>query len=264
MIMALASIDFFSNCLQRCVTFKMVIPIDAKRKDNPHYNRTMKTLVLLHGYSAMCSDWIWHSQVMEIANRYNMCVILPSGENSFYLDGKETGRQYATFIGEELLSFVRKAFRLSEAREDTYIGGFSMGGFGAIHLGLKFNHTFNKLFALSSALIIHEVKNMKTGSHNGVANYEYFKLMFGEPDQLEESDNNPEVLVKKIIEQKEYMPGIYMACGTEDLLLQENRSFVQFLQEQKVNCVYKEGEGNHSYDFWNPHLESAVNWLLDS
>jgi len=260
--MALASIDFFSNCLQRCVTFKAVIPIDANRKDNPNYNRTMKTLVLLHGYSAMCPDWIWNSQVIEISNRYNICVILPSGENSFYLDGKETGRQYATFIGEELISFVRKTFRLSKRREDTYIGGFSMGGFGAIHLGLKFNHTFSKLFALSSALIMHEIKNMKPGSNNGVANYEYFKLMFGELDKLEESENNPEVLVKKMMKQKEDMPEIYMACGTEDFLLQENRSFAQFLQEQKVNLVYEESEGKHSYDFWNPQLEAAVKWLL--
>lgn len=260
--MALANIEFFSNNLCRWVTFKAIIPTDANGQDNPEYNRPMKTLVLLHGYSAMCADWIWNSQIVDISNRYNMCVLLPSGENSFYLDGKETGRQYATFIGDELLNFAKKTFPLSDKKEDTYIGGFSMGGFGAIHLGLQFADTFGGLFALSSALIMHEVMEMKPGSHNGVANYDYFKLMFGEPAQLAESENNPEAQILKLQEQKHEIPAIYMACGTEDFLLKENRSFVDFLKEHKVEHVYEEGEGNHNYEFWNRHLEPAIKFLL--
>lgn len=261
--MALANVEFYSDCLRRCVTCKVIIPTDVDGKDNPAYDRPMKTLVLLHGYSAMCADWIWNSQVMEVANRYNLCVVLPSGENSFYLDGKETGRAYASFIGKELLTFMRKTFGLSEKREDTYIGGFSMGGFGAIYLGLRFPDTFSKLFALSSALIMHEVMEMKPGSHNGVANYEYFKLMFGEPTELEKSDNNPEVLAKKLLEKGKKIPGIYMACGTEDFLFKENRAFESFLTENKIEHVYKESAGEHNYQFWNSYLEPSVKWLLE-
>lgn len=266
--MALANIEFYSNCLCRCVTFKAIIPTDANALDEngqtkPEYQRTMKTLVLLHGYSAMCSDWIWNSQVMDIANRYNLCVLLPSGENSFYLDGKETGRQYATFVGEELLAFARKTFRLSDKKEDTYIGGFSMGGFGAIHLGLQFADTFQKVFALSSALIMHEVMDMKPGSHNGVANYDYFKLMFGEPELLAQSENNPEAQIRMLQEKNHEVPPIYMACGTQDFLLKENRSFAQYLDENKVEHIYEESEGNHNYEFWNRYLEPAVKWLLE-
>ena len=147
--MAIANIEFYSDCLKRNVTFKALLPTDTDGKDNPHYSRPMKTLVLLHGYCGMCADWIWNSQIMDISNRYNLCVLLPSGENSFYLDGKETGRKYGTFVGEELLAFARKTFGISQKREDTFVGGFSMGGFGAIHLGLQFNHNFGKLFGFA-------------------------------------------------------------------------------------------------------------------
>ena len=260
--MALANIEFYSDCLRRCVTCKVVIPTDVNGADNPAYSRPMKTLVLLHGYSGMCSDWIWNSQIMDVSNRYNLCVIMPSGENSFYLDGKETGRAYATFVGEELLAFAGKTFGLSEKREDTYIGGFSMGGFGAIYLAFRFPDTFSKLFALSSALIMHEVMEMQPGSHNGVANYDYFKLMFGEPTALKNSMNNPEFLAKEIQKNGKVMPGIYMACGTEDFLLKENRAFDAFLTEQNIAHVYQESAGAHDYNFWNTYLEPAVKWLL--
>lgn len=260
--MALANVEFFSNSLCRCVTFKAIIPTDADGRDNPNFNRPMKTLVLLHGYCGMCSDWIWNSQIMDIANRYNICVLLPSGENSFYLDGKATGRKYATFVGEELLSFARKTFGLSDRREDTFVGGFSMGGFGAIHLALQFNRTFSRLFAFSSALLVHGIKDMKPGSDNGVANYEYYELMFGELDKLEESDNNPEALVQKLVQRGEAIPKMYMACGTEDHLIHSNRRLSEFFKEQGVQVVFKESAGQHNYVFWNEYLEPAVKWLL--
>ena len=261
--MAIANIEFYSDCLKRNVTFKALLPTDTDGKDNPHYSRPMKTLVLLHGYCGMCADWIWNSQIMDISNRYNLCVLLPSGENSFYLDGKETGRKYGTFVGEELLAFARKTFGISQKREDTFVGGFSMGGFGAIHLGLQFNHNFGKLFGFSAAMLVYGIKDMKPGTDNGVANYDYYKLMFGDLDKLEESENNPEVLVRKIRENQDDMPGIYLACGTEDFLIHSNQRFADFLTGQQVAYTFEKGPGYHNYDFWNRYLEPAVKCLLE-
>ena len=42
---------------------------------------------------------------------------------------------------------------------------------------------------------------MKPGENNGVANYDYYRNCFGDLDKLIESNNNPETLVKKIIQQ---------------------------------------------------------------
>ena len=173
--MANGRFEFNSDCLRRMVNFHIVLPNDLPKEwtaDNPHYKRPMKTLFLLHGYTGNSMDWMTGSAVCELAGNYNLAVVCPAGENSFYLDGPETGRKYATYVGEELVQYVRKTFRLAERMEDTYIGGLSMGGFGAIHTALQFNYNFARAFALSSALIVHEVAHMQPGGGNPVANYE--------------------------------------------------------------------------------------------
>lgn len=263
--MAVGIFDFFSECLRRCVTFKIILPNDVPEEwkaENPHLQRPAKTLMLLHGYSGSCTDWMNSSLIVDLANQYNLAVICPAGENSFYLDGKETGRKYGTYVGEELIRYARKTFGLSEKMEDTFIGGLSMGGFGAIHTGLQFNHTFSKVFALSSALITHNVEKMTPGFDDGIANYDYYKLMFGEPSELHASANNPEELVRRLLQTGDRIPDIYMACGTEDFLLEENHIFRDFLQEHGVALTYRESSGIHDFVFWNQYLEPAILWML--
>lgn len=264
--MAIGIFDFYSVSLQRGVTFRIILPNDMPemwKEGNPHLQRPMKTLMLLHGYTGSCGDWMNNSLIVDLANKYNLAVICPAGENSFYLDGKETGRKYATYVGEELIQYARKTFGLSDKAEDTFVGGLSMGGFGAIHTGLQFNHTFSKVVALSSALLTHQVEKMTPGFDNGVANYDYYKLMFGEPSELPASINNPEELVRRLVKAGDTIPDIYMACGTEDFLLEANHNFRDFLQEQGVAVTFHESSGIHDFVFWNQYLEPAIEWLLD-
>lgn len=263
--MATGRFEFHSASLERFVDFRIILPNDIPEewtKMNPHFQRGMKTLLLLHGYSGCNSDWLLNSQLGNLANKYNLAIICPAGENSFYLDGPQTGRKFCTYVGQELMDYARKTFGLSEKREDTLVGGLSMGGFGALHTGLRFPETFSGIFALSSALIMHEVSQMKPGSHNGVANYEYYRLVFGEPEELLQSENNPEELVRRIQAAGKEMPKLFMACGTEDFLLKENRQFHEFLEKQAVQVEYRESKGVHDFVFWNEYLEPAVEWLL--
>lgn len=265
--MANGRFQFCSDCLRRMVEFHLVLPNDLPKEwtaENPHFKRPMKTLFLLHGYTGGSMDWMTGSAVCELAGNYNLAVVCPAGENSFYLDGPETGRQYATYVGEELVQYVRKTFGLAQKMEDTYIGGLSMGGFGAIHTALQFNHHFAKAFALSSALIVHEVANMKPGQGNPVANYEYYRLMFGEPEKLLTSINNPEELIRRHQAAGERIPALFMACGTEDFLLENNRELRDFLQEKGVEHVYHESPGIHNWAFWNQYLEPAIQWMLEA
>ena len=101
-----------------------------------------------------------------------------------------------------MLGYVRNTFGLAKSAEDTFILGMSMGGFGALHTGLSYPDRFGKIGAMSSALIVHEVAGMKPGMDNGVANYEYYRECFGDPDRVLESDNNPETLVDKLESRK--------------------------------------------------------------
>lgn len=256
--MANLTIRMYSNCLKRPVSFQMILPNDPRndypQPENPYEKRGMKTLLLLHGYTGDAWNWVRE----ELAAQYHFAIVVPSGENAFWLDGQSTGHQYCTFLGEELIGYLQKTFHLAMKKEDTYVMGFSMGGFGALHTALYYPQIFGKAAAWSSALIHHEVANMQPGYDNGVANYAYYRECFGEPSELLESDNNPEYLVKKLKASGQELPEIYMACGTEDFLLEPNRQMHRFLEEQGVAHEYWEDTGIHDLVFWSKCVEKYV------
>ena len=264
--MAFLQVNFFSTALFRINSFHIVLPNDVPepmKMDNVHYKRDTKTLYLLHGFSGNNTDWMLGSLAQELAIKYNLAIVTPSGENSFYLDQKGTGRAFGKYTGEELVNYVRKTFGLSDKKEDTFIGGLSMGGFGAIHTGLMYPETFGGMFGLSSALIVNKIKGKKEGYSAEVADYDYYRVVFGDLDALDESENNPEYLIKKRIENGEQIPRMYLACGTEDFLLNENREFHEFLNKNEIPHTYKESAGIHDWKFWNEYLEKAIQGMLN-
>lgn len=260
-------LTMFSVAINRFTTVQIVLPNDTPifmTQGNKNYDRPMKTLFLLHGYSGNCDDWLKGSLISELAATYNLAVVMPSGDNSFYLNAKASGNNYEDFITGELVAYVRKTFGIAMRPEDTIIGGLSMGGFGAIHSALKHPEVYGKMFGLSSALIVNNIKNMTEDSAAAVvANKAYYEQTFGDLSALDTSENNPEYLVSRSLEKGEKVQPIFMACGTEDFLLENNREFHEFLNSNKVAHVYKESKGTHEWKFWNEYIESAIQWAID-
>ena len=228
--MAYYHIRFFSNSLKRNTSFEMFLPNDV-REDIPHEDtvyskRKMKTLFLLHGYTGCAENWVPE----YLAQKYNFAVVMPNGENAFWLDGISTGRQFCTFVGVELVDYIRKTFGLAMDADETYIMGMSMGGFGALHTALYYPEKFGKLAALSSALIVHEIAHMKEGGGNPVANYAYYHECFGDLETV----------------------------GTEDFLLENNRAFHAFLENIGVEHLYLESSGGHDMTFWSEYAVKFV------
>jgi putative tributyrin esterase len=263
--MAYISLSFYSKSLCRPVPVTILLPNDAREwylNNNPEYDRPPKTLFLLHGYSGDDKDWITGSNIVDLSFKYNMAVILPNAENGFYLDGKATGYAYGTFLGAELVEYMRRTFSLALKKEDTFAAGFSMGGFGALHTVLKYPETFSRGTGLSSANIVHTLAHMKPGTENGIANYEYYTQIFGNLETVEDSENNPEVLVRQIKKRGGILPDIFMACGTEDFLIEQNRQTRDFFISEGLNVSYHESSGQHNMIFWNEYIEPAVKWML--
>lgn len=264
--MAICTVQYFSNALRRFTNFTAILPNDLPPEmvgDNPHFRRPMKVLTLLHGYSGCETDWLYNTPVSELAGRYNMAILLPNGGNAFYLDGPETGARYGTFVGEELPAYAAKLFGLSTRREDNCIGGFSMGGFGAIHTALAYPERFGRAAAFSAALIQGQVAAMTPETQDPVANYAYYRHTFGEPSALPESANNPEYLVKKLQAEGGPLPRLFFCVGTEDFLCGNNRQFRDFLTEQKVDFRYAEGPGIHDFAFVRSQLATAMDFLTE-
>lgn len=262
--MAFITVKFNSDCLRRPVSFELTLPNDPRKdipweENNPHKERPTKTLFLLHGYYGCAGSWVPE----YLAEHYNIAVVSPNGENGFWLDGLSTGHKYGTFLGEELPEYLQKTFGLANSAEDTYIMGLSMGGFGSLRNGLAYPEHFGKIGAMSSALIVHEVAGMQPGGGNMVANYDYYRECFGDPAEVLASENNPETLAVKLLEEGKKLPDIYMCCGTEDFLLENNRELHRFFEEHGVPHEYHESAGTHDMRFWGEYTEKILKWMLE-
>ena len=86
--MAYFRIEYYSKALCREASFEALIPNDPREeKPQTGEERPMKTLFLLHGYTGKAGNWVPE----ELTARYNFAIVMPSAENSFYLDGLSTG-----------------------------------------------------------------------------------------------------------------------------------------------------------------------------
>ena len=257
--MATYSIQYFSNCLRRRTTFGMLIPNDYRLDiGQQEPKEPMRTLFLLHGYTGMTENWV----PAGLPEKYNFAIVMPTAENSFYMNGAATGSAYQSMVGEELVDYVRRTFGLARSAEDTYIAGMSMGGFGAMHLALSYPDRFGKAGCLSSAFITHGIAGMKPDGDNGMANYEYYRNCFGDLDKVLESEGNPEWQVKQLKAAGKKIPDLYLCCGTEDFLIEANRGMHRFLEAEKVPHEYHEAPGQHDMAFWSEWIVKIVDWMF--
>lgn len=261
--MALIQVNFISKSLMRTVPMNVILPVDKITFPGmPEENEApYKTLYLLHGVLGNYTDWISGTNIQRWAEEKNLAVVMPSGDNMFYVDQKESQNYYGEFIGEELVEMTRKMFPLSHKREDTFIAGLSMGGYGAIRNGLKYHDTFGYIAGLSSAILIDGIENRTNDSPFFMERRDYAERVFGDLKKVQDSDMNPRWLVKKLKDEHVKLPKMYLACGTEDPLLEISRSFRDFLKDTEVDLTYEEGEGGHEWEFWNRYIKKVIDWL---
>ena len=183
--MALLQCNFFSQALMRTVPIQVVLPTDkTSGPGGPAAQGPFKTLYLLHGIFGNDTDWVCGTRVQSWAQDRNLAVVMPSGDNSFYVDNPKASAYYGRFIGQELVDFTRRSFPLSTRREDTFLGGLSMGGFGAIVNGLQHPQTFGAVAALSSALILDSMLEHTQYTDFLMTNKGYYESVFGELSQV--------------------------------------------------------------------------------
>lgn len=260
--MAIIEVNFISKCLMRTVTFNAIIPVDkfGPQAENAE-QKPLKTLYLLHGIFGNYTDWVNGTRIQAWAEANDLAVIMPSGENRFYLDDEKSGELYGEFIGKELVEFTRKLFPFSDKREDTFIAGLSMGGYGAIRNGLKYAENFGCVIGLSAALVHDTWKDADNSAPIFTFRRSYYEAIFGEYDKVKGSDKDPKALLLKLKEEGRPVPKMYLCCGTEDGLVTANRDFRDFLNENGVDLTYVEGPGKHDWVFWDTYIKKVLDWL---
>jgi S-formylglutathione hydrolase FrmB len=221
-------------------------------------------MYLLHGYMGSNTDWLLNMPLEELSQRYNLAIIMPSGENSFYTDWQAPGSRYSSFIGRELVAFTRKLLPLSDKREDTLIAGLSMGGYGALYNGLRHYETFGHVIALSSALVYGDVMNATNELNMLGINRAYFDMIYHDAGTVMNTEFNLDLLAKRVkaeADSKDLPLDLYFACGWNDMLVNSNRDFARTLKKLGVNHVYEECAGTHEWPLWRDHLIKGLDRL---
>jgi S-formylglutathione hydrolase FrmB len=261
--MAYLHANFFAPSLMRTVDIDVILPADQMFAFGPPVTE-FKTLYLLHGFMGSHSDWHLNVSLSELAQSLNLAIVMPSGDNTFYVDLEPATMKYSKFIGEDLVDFTRKIFPLSKRREDTIIGGLSMGGFGALYNGLKFYENFGHIIALSSAIVTYEAKFSTAEANPLGVNRSYFQTVFGDLDELEKTDKNLDILAEQTLKnaKSDGIPlDIFFACGENDSLALPNRQLHRHMKKIGLEHTYEEAPGTHEWAIWDKFLKRGLERL---
>ena len=238
--------------MQQDVTVNVLLP---NVTDGSKY----KTLYLLHGLKNDRSSWMRKSSIERYADKYGIAVIMPGVDRSWYTDTAD-GRKYFTFVTKELPRMCQNYFKgMSDKREDTLVAGFSMGGYGALKAALCCPETFGSCASLSGSMDI--------ASKDRVISLDEWRAIFGfdltGAEDLRGTKHDLFALAKSNYESGVKFPKLYIWCGTEDSLVGSNRRFHKLLTDIGVEHVYEESEGDHSWPYWDLHIQTALKRLLE-
>lgn len=264
--MATGRMEFHSQELMLHSNFSFVLPNDVEMEevfDTKYYERDPMNLILLHGLTGTDTDWVYGGVAQLMAIQYNLNIFMPTTGNSFYLDKGYAGRNHASFIAEELPDYIHKTFGIEFRRDNTMIGGLSMGGYGSIHTAFTYPEKFCACIALSSAMVIKDVATRENADVSSVLPAGMKAEIFGDLSKLLESDKNPEVLYKTAKAKTGELPFLYFAVGTEDNLLESNRRLRDFLKAEGADFFYEEGPGRHTWQFWNEYIDRGLKQVLN-
>jgi putative tributyrin esterase len=161
----------------------------------------------------------------------------------------------------ELPTFIERNFRAKPERAARAIGGLSMGGYGALRIGMGFADRFCSVNSHSGAVGWGNF-DYKTGpaapaSLNGRGEEFLRELsqIFGDDPRGTEHDLL--VLAKRALASGT-LPELLIDCGTEDFLIEDNRAFRTDLQAANVPHTYREFPGSHTWDYWDTHIQEAL------
>lgn len=252
--MALIKCDFFSEVLGISTSMHVILPQNTQGQigmNGSVYKDKYPVLYLLHGLSDDDSIWCRRTSIERYVSELGLVVVMPNGGRSFYTD-MEKGYKYFTFMSEELPKIVASFFHVSDKREDTYVAGLSMGGYGAFKLALTYPDRYAAAASLSGAMNIMEAVHLE----------EEFRNIFGDENTVQGSEHDLHHLAQKLNNKNIQKPRLFQACGTEDFLYQDNVEFKKMIEKCNFDYTYFEEPGTHEWGFWDRNIQKVLKWML--
>ncbi len=247
--MALARCRIFSDALGMAVTVDVIIP----QRESLPAGYKFPVLWLLHGAYGNHADWIRRTSIERYVAPYDLAVVMPSGQNSQYMDMAHGGKYY-TFISEELPRKMRTLFNLSDKREDNFIAGLSMGGAGSMMIGLANPEKYSAIGCLSAGAV----------NKSPSPQWQKRRILTVGDEPIEGTYRDPFGSAKRILARKLPCPRIFHTCGTEDFLLpsaMETKGFFESLPGNPFQYEYLSAPGAHTWEYWDAHIQDFIRFL---
>jgi putative tributyrin esterase len=244
-----ATLRFRSDTLGMRVQMTALLPEQAK----PPF----ATLYLLHGLSDDDSIWTRLTRIETYAWDLPLAIVMPQGFRGFYTNHHE-GPAYADYIANDVIGAAERSLPLKSMRKSRAIAGLSMGGYGALRLALGYPDLFCAAASHSGAVTYgHENERRENSPWKP---YE-LKQMFGKSPRGTDHD-----LVALAMKRKKEgkLPKLALDCGTEDFLLQQNRTLHAKLEALKVPHTYREFPGAHNWDYWDEHIRETLRFVCSA
>ncbi len=254
-----------SAVLKSYITYYVIIPSHYKEDTlgvpldeiYPFKRRLLPVLYLFHGGVADASCWLRYTNIEALAEELDIAVVMPNVGNSYYTDMVH-GPAYYMFVSEELPRMVHSVFPLSDKREDNFTAGLSMGGYGALKVALRNPERYKGVVSLSGVVDIMDL--LTCGLYEDLLDLD--SIFGSDREKVRGSEEDLYSLAKGLVDGNKRIPDIYLAVGCKDYFAKSNEEYAGFLGKLGIDCCFELGEGNHDWDFWNPHLRRGLKWLL--
>lgn len=254
--------NFFSRALGSHVDVELLLPCPADNdllhmdaRDAYPRGQKFKALYLLHGALEDETSWLRQTAIERYAQRHGVAVIMPRGQNGFYVNAR-FGLNYYDFITEELPRLVEFAFPISADPSDRLIAGCSMGGYGAVRCALGKPGFYAAFADLSGA-----VNPVELEPKMAALGFDFFRydLLFGGVDQLPGTQNDLFRLIRDWPEDAA-RPQACVYCGREDEVnTGMNRELFEALKGRGFPARFFDGPGGHDWVYW----DWAIGHFLD-
>ncbi|HXT36747.1 MAG TPA: alpha/beta hydrolase family protein [Chloroflexota bacterium] len=236
--MALCELRYFSAALEKMTAATLILP---EGRSGP-----FPTFYLLHGLSDDHTAWTRNTSLERYAAAYPFLIVMPDGGRGYYSDAPG-GDAYETAIVRDLVTYVDQTFQTDPRPEARAIGGLSMGGYGALKLGMGYPDLFGSVTS-------HSCSRAVLWTHESNTDEEKFLRAFGPMPRGGSSDLF--ALAERI--DQAGLPALSLDCGTEDELLEVNRHFHAHLEALHIPHLYREYPGGHAWDYWDRRIQEAL------
>lgn len=256
--MAFIQMTINSNVLGMDTNVNVLLP-ETRHGEETLIKKSYPVVYVLHGYGDNHTSWIRKSMIEFIARDLDVIVVMPEVYNGFYINNTH-GFDYFTYISEELPIKIANFFPISLKREDTFIMGNSMGGYGAFRIAMAKPAQYAAAVSFSGILGLDIHNNIFQFTNRDMKTIEN---VFGLEESFEESENSLLYLAKKLDACDDVKPRLYHFCGKEDnITYSEGLKFIEFVKKNTSLTVrYEESSGGHNWLFWNTYIEKAFEFF---